>query len=78
MGASSRQYWRYVALPILLPSILGTMILLFGNAFGAQATAYQLTGGTISIVTAASSAPRSAATSSTTRAWATRWPWAWS
>ena len=25
--------------------MLGTMILLFGNAFGAQATAYQLTGG---------------------------------
>ena len=28
-----------------MPSILGAMILLFGNAFGAQATAYQLTGG---------------------------------
>jgi putative spermidine/putrescine transport system permease protein len=51
MGASPRQYWRYVALPILTPSILGTMILLFGNAFGAQATAYQLTGGTLNIVT---------------------------
>jgi putative spermidine/putrescine transport system permease protein len=50
MGASSFQYWRRVALPILLPTILGTMILLFGNAFGAQATAYQLTGGTLPIV----------------------------
>ena len=29
------------------------MILLFGNAFGAQATAYQLTGGFIDIVTIA-------------------------
>lgn len=47
MGASSAQYWRRVALPILFPTILGTMILLFGNAFGAQATAYQLTSGTI-------------------------------
>ena len=27
--------------------ILGTAILLFGNAFGAQATAYRLTGGTV-------------------------------
>ena len=45
LGGSSWQYWRYVALPILLPSILGTMILLFGNAFGAYATAYALTGG---------------------------------
>jgi len=49
MGASARQYWLHVALPILLPSILGTTILLFGNAFGAQATAFQLTGGTIPI-----------------------------
>jgi putative spermidine/putrescine transport system permease protein len=49
MGASGFQYWRYVALPILMPSILGTTILLFGNAFGAQATAFQLTGGTIPI-----------------------------
>jgi putative spermidine/putrescine transport system permease protein len=39
MGASSRQYWQYVALPILFPSILGCAVLLFGNAFGAQATA---------------------------------------
>jgi putative spermidine/putrescine transport system permease protein len=53
MGASSSQYWRKVALPILTPSLLGTMILLFGNAFGAQATAYQLTGGFIDIVTIA-------------------------
>ena len=44
MGASSLQYWRHIALPILMPTLLGTMILLFGNAFGAQATAYQLTG----------------------------------
>jgi putative spermidine/putrescine transport system permease protein len=42
-----------VALPILTPSLLGTMILLFGNAFGAQATAYALTGGFIDIVTIA-------------------------
>ena len=45
LGASAWQYWRYVGLPILLPSILGTMVLLFGNAFGAHATAFQLTGG---------------------------------
>lgn len=51
LGASGFQYWRYIALPILLPSILGTMILLFGNAFGAYATAYALTGGRIGLVT---------------------------
>ena len=51
LGASSLEYWRYVALPILLPSLLGTMILLFGNAFGAYATAYALTGGNLPIIT---------------------------
>jgi putative spermidine/putrescine transport system permease protein len=51
LGASSAQYWRKVALPILRPSILGAMILLFGNSFGAQATAFQLSGGTIPLAT---------------------------
>ena len=51
LGATSGQYWRYVAFPVLLPSILGSMILLFGNAFGAYATAYALTGGALPIVT---------------------------
>lgn len=51
LGASNTQYWLKVAMPVLLPSILGAMILLFGNAFGAYATAYALTGGRIGIVT---------------------------
>jgi putative spermidine/putrescine transport system permease protein len=51
LGATSFQYWSQVAMPILLPSILGAMILLFGNAFGAYATAYALTGGSLPIVT---------------------------
>jgi putative spermidine/putrescine transport system permease protein len=50
LGASSFDYWRYVAFPILLPSIMGTMILLFGNSFGAFATAQALTGGQIRLV----------------------------
>ncbi len=51
LGANSFQYWRYVAFPILLPALLGTMILLFGNAFGAYATAWALTGGQINLAT---------------------------
>jgi putative spermidine/putrescine transport system permease protein len=51
LGATPGQYWRHVALPVLLPSILGTMILLFGNAFGAHATAYALTGGLFPLAT---------------------------
>ena len=50
LGASSWQYWRHVSLPILLPTLLGAMILLFGNAFGAYATAYGLTGGSLNLV----------------------------
>ncbi len=50
LGANNRQYWLRVALPILTPPILGTMILLFGNAFGAYATAYALTGGSLPII----------------------------
>ncbi len=50
LGASTAQYWRHVALPILMPSLLSSMILLFGNAFGAYATAYALTGGFINLV----------------------------
>lgn len=51
LGATAAQYWTRIALPVLLPSILGAMILLFGNAFGAYATAYALTGGRLPIVT---------------------------
>jgi putative spermidine/putrescine transport system permease protein len=51
LGASTFQYWWHIALPILLPSLLATMILLFGNAFGAYATALSLTGGFINLVT---------------------------
>ena len=50
LGASRRQYWSYVALPIIWPSLLGTTILLFANAFGAVATAYALTGSSLNIV----------------------------
>jgi putative spermidine/putrescine transport system permease protein len=50
LGASSLQFWRYVGLPVLMPSILGAVILLFGNSFAAYATAYSLTSGNIYIV----------------------------
>ena len=50
LGASPFQYWRMVALPILWPTLLGTLALLFANAFGAVATAYALTGSSLSIV----------------------------
>ncbi len=51
LGASHVQYWMHIALPILWPSLLGTTLLLFANAFGAVATAYALTGSSLNIVT---------------------------
>lgn len=51
LGANSWQYWRYVAFPVLWPSLLGATLLLFANAFGAVATAYALTGSSLNIVT---------------------------
>ncbi len=51
LGARGWQYWRYIALPILWPPLLGAALLLFANAFGAVATAYALTGSSLNIVT---------------------------
>ena len=50
LGAIAVQFWRYVGLPVLMPSILGAMILLFGNAFAAYATAYSLSSGSVNLV----------------------------
>ena len=51
LGGTAFHYWRFIALPVLLPSLLGTAILLFGNAFGAYATAYAFSGSFINLVT---------------------------
>jgi putative spermidine/putrescine transport system permease protein len=50
LGATTFQFWRYVGLPVLFPTLLGTFSLLFANAFGAVATAYALTGSSLNIV----------------------------
>lgn len=50
LGGTSYHYWRYVALPVLWPSLLGAFLLLFANAFGAVATAYALTGSSLNII----------------------------
>lgn len=50
LGASNFIYWRRVALPILLPSLIAATMLLFANSFGAYATAYALAQGSINIV----------------------------
>jgi putative spermidine/putrescine transport system permease protein len=47
LGARTWHYWRFVGGPVLLPSFLGCVLLLFGSALSAYATAEALTNGTI-------------------------------
>ncbi|MEU9381277.1 ABC transporter permease [Streptomyces sp. NPDC048279] len=50
-GATGVQYWRFVALPVLAPSLLGGFVLLFGSAFAAYATAAAMVGSAVPLVT---------------------------
>jgi putative spermidine/putrescine transport system permease protein len=50
LGATAPEYWRFIGIPILTPSLLGALIVLFGNSFAAYATAYALTSGHINVV----------------------------
>jgi putative spermidine/putrescine transport system permease protein len=47
LGASAWSYWRHVGGPVLLPSFLSCLMLLFGSALAAYATAEALTSGAI-------------------------------
>ena len=62
LGGSAWSFWRHVGGPILAPSFLGALLLLFTNAFSAYATAAALISQGSPIVTlqiAASSRARS-------------------
>lgn len=50
-GATNGQYWLHVALPVLAPSLLGGLVLLFGSAFAAYATAAAMVGSSVPLVT---------------------------
>jgi putative spermidine/putrescine transport system permease protein len=50
LGASSFTYWRQVAIPVLLPSLIAAAMLLFANSFGAFATAVALAQGGFNLV----------------------------
>jgi putative spermidine/putrescine transport system permease protein len=50
LGATQTQFWWWVGLPVLWPNLLGTLSLLFANAFGAVATAYALSTSAFNIV----------------------------
>ncbi|MEO3811863.1 ABC transporter permease [Sphaerisporangium sp. B11E5] len=50
-GASAWQFWRYVGIPVLTPALLGGVVLLFGGAFAAYATAAAMVGTVVPLVT---------------------------
>ncbi len=51
MGASRFEYWMRVAIPGMMPALMGTLTILFANAMGAYASAYALTVGNYNLVT---------------------------
>lgn len=50
-GATTWQFWRHVGIPVLTPALLGGVVLLFGGAFAAYATAAAMVGSTVPLVT---------------------------
>lgn len=51
LGANKFTYWKRVAIPILIPEITGTALILFANAMGAYACSLALTSGNYNILT---------------------------
>jgi putative spermidine/putrescine transport system permease protein len=51
LGANTLQFWWEIGLPVLIPSLVAGLVLLFANAYGAYATAYTLTGSNLSLAT---------------------------
>ncbi|GLW10778.1 ABC transporter permease [Microtetraspora sp. NBRC 13810] len=50
-GATTWQYWRHVGIPVLAPALLGGVVLLFGGAFAAYATAAAMVGTVVPLIT---------------------------
>ncbi|MBU3824119.1 MAG: ABC transporter permease subunit [Candidatus Oceanisphaera merdipullorum] len=51
LGARPWQYWLRVALPVLMPALLGTFIILLANALGAYASTFALMTSNYNLVT---------------------------
>lgn len=51
LGAAKWRYWLHIGIPVLLPALAGTFILLLANALGAYASAYALTSGNYNLLT---------------------------
>ncbi len=51
LGADTFRFWWRIGIPVLMPSLIAGLTLLFANAFGAYATAYTLVESKLSLVT---------------------------
>jgi putative spermidine/putrescine transport system permease protein len=49
LGAGPWEYWRFVGGPVLMPTFLGCVLLLFGSSLSAYATAQAMTSGTFAL-----------------------------
>ena len=50
LGATRRQFWWHIGIPVMLPAVLAVFILTFANAFGTYSTAMALTVGRVNLV----------------------------
>lgn len=50
LGANRWHFLRQIAIPIMSPAVVGSLLLLFANAFAAYATAYALAGSRVNLV----------------------------
>ncbi len=50
LGATRRQFWWHVGIPVIWPSVLAVFILTFANAFGTYSTAMALTVGRVNLI----------------------------
>lgn len=50
LGATRMQFWRYVGIPVIWPSVVAVFILTFANALGTYSTAMALTVGRVNLI----------------------------
>ncbi len=50
LGATSLQYWIKIGLPVLFPSLMGVLAMMFANAIGTYDTAVALTGSSVNMI----------------------------
>lgn len=50
LGATSFQYWVKIGLPVLFPSLMGVLAMMFANAIGTYDTAVALTGSSVNMI----------------------------